>query len=357
MRNQILLRVIRLTVGSLLISAATLLLFACSSPTSTRIFWPRLPDKPMIEFVGLLETSEDFEYSDSEKIFYSIFNDKKNFFKLPYGVVTNSENDIFVSDVEGLKLVSQSNKTVSSIVAKNILKQPMCLAIDSKGMIYLADGKTKTVYQLNGQGKILKQFGADDLFGRPSFIAVNERLERIYVSDKEKNSIVVFDMSGKLIFRIGKPGNESGEFAFPQGVAIAPNNDLYVADALNSRIQVFTADGAFVRSFGYQGRDYWEFDAPRDLAFGPDGNLYVVDFRKALLYVYAPEGQLLLVLGDHKKRTNHPLGFSSPSSIHIDKSGKVYIADMLNHRISVWQILTDEYLSTHPIPKNGPAKM
>ena len=346
-------RIVKLSIGSLLAGYLIANLFACSSPNHTRIFWPKLPDKPMLEFVGVFETSEDFEYTEIEKALFELIGEKSNFFKLPFAVVANKENDIYVSDAEGLKLVNTRNKTVSTVVSRKLVKQSLALTIDSKGLLYLVDGKTKVVLQLDGKGKILKQFGGGAIFGRPSYVAVNERLERVYVSDKEKNQIDVFDMSGKLIMTIGKPGKGSGEFAFPQGVAIAPNNDLYVADTLNSRIQVFTADGLFLRSFGQPGHEYWEFGAPRDLAFGPDGNLYIVDFRKALLYVYTPEGKLLLVLGDYKKRTNHPLGFSSPSSIHVDKFGKVYIADILNNRFSVWQILTDDYLSGHPIIKDG----
>lgn len=349
-------RIVKLSIGSLFVFIYSALLFACSSPNHTRILWPKLPDKPMLEFVGVYETSEDFEYSAFEKALFDLFGVKDHFFKLPYSVVSNDGNDVYVSDAEGLKLVNQRNRTVSTIVSKNVVKQSLGLAIDSKGLLYLVDGKTKVVLQLDGKGRKLNQFGDGSLFTKPSYIAVNERLERIYVSDKEKNQIDVFDMTGKLLFKIGKPGKGAGDLAFPQGVAIAPNNDLYVADTLNSRIQVFTADGLFVRGFGQPGHDYREFDAPRDLAFGPDGNLYIVDFRKALLYVYTPEGKLLLVLGDYKKRTNHPLGFSSPSSIHIDKSGKVFIADILNNRLSVWQILTDDYLAGHPIVKTGSSK-
>lgn len=349
-------RIVKLSFGSLLVIIYSVLLFACHSPHHTRILWPKLPDRPMLEFVGVYESSEDFEYSAFEKALFEYLGDKEHLFKLPYSVVSNDGDDVYVSDAEGLKLVNQHNRTVSTIVSKNVVKQPLGLAIDTKGLLYLVDGKTKAVLKLDGKGRKLNQFGDGSLFAKPSYVAVNERLERIYVSDKEKNQISVFDMAGKLLFKIGKPGKGAGDFAFPQGVAVAPNNELYVADSLNSRIQVFTADGLFVRSFGGPGHDYREFDAPRDLAFGPDGHLYIVDFRKALLYVYTPEGKLLLVLGDYKKRTNHPLGFSAPSSIHIDKSGKIYIADILNNRISVWQILTDDYLAGHPIVKDGSVK-
>ncbi len=47
----------------------------------------------------------------------------------------------------------------------------------------------------------------------------------------------------------GAPGDGSGEFQNPIGIAI-DGNEVFVSDAGNNRIQVFNKGGEFVRQFG-----------------------------------------------------------------------------------------------------------
>jgi DNA-binding beta-propeller fold protein YncE len=329
--------------------AVSPLFAACSAPSYTRVLWPKPPLEPKLEFVGVYGSTADFDYTRYEQFMFDFFGDRTALFKMPCGITANSRGDVFVSDQEGIKVVNPGRKTVKKIASVALVGQPLGITIDGSGRLYVPDNKTKTVFVLNGDGGLLGTIGGPQVFGKPAHVAVNERLGMIYVSDSARHRISVFTMEGALLFSFGKAGKGNGEFAFPQGLAVAPDNTLFVADMLNGRIQVFSAQGVFLRAFGQAGINYWEFEAPRDLAFGPDGNLYLVDFRKALLSTYTPEGKLLFITGDLKKRTSHPLGLSSPASIYITKEGALYIADLLNHRIARWQILTPDYLRNHPL--------
>ena len=60
---------------------------------------------------------------------------------------------------------------------------------------------------------------------------------------------------------IGMPGDQSGQFNAPRGIAIAPDGTIYVADSRNHRIQHFTAGGALINIWG-QYANILEGDAP-----------------------------------------------------------------------------------------------
>ena len=56
----------------------------------------------------------------------------------------------------------------------------------------------------------------------------------------------------------GKESSITGAFAYPEGVAGAPNGDVYVMDQGNHRVQELTSTGVFVSMFG------WEVNATED---------------------------------------------------------------------------------------------
>jgi DNA-binding beta-propeller fold protein YncE len=50
----------------------------------------------------------------------------------------------------------------------------------------------------------------------------------------------------------GKESHDPGGFAYPSGIAVAPNGHVYVADTANSRVQELAATGVFGRMFGWK---------------------------------------------------------------------------------------------------------
>ena len=143
------------------------------------------------------------------------------------------------------------------------------------------------------------QFGADggetDRLAMPSGLAIDAQ-GRIYVSDREKHSVLVFGPDGDFLFSFGRRGSFDGDFESPRGIAIFPDGEIAVADHGNKRIQIFNPNGEFVRkktfhemasdpqsTLGNVGNDA-DHNLVQHLHVSPDGLLYAVADTLQLAY-------------------------------------------------------------------------
>lgn len=346
----------RLALG--LPALALLALTACSvapapraPQAAKRVLWPLPPQPPRLEFIGLYSSEQDLTPAVERHPLLDqlIGKSTEGTFKRPFGIVPAGPGTVLVADQMAGRIfrIDFRNRTTTPFAGKYGLR-PLGLARAADGTVYVADSLRKSVLVFSAAGEYLRRIGDPTNLTNPSFLAYDDRLQRLYVADGPSHRVVVFARSGEHLFDIGGPGAAPGRFAVPQGMAIDGRGHLFVADMLHARIQVFDAEGQFLSAFGVQGLEPWQFENPRDLALAADGTLYILDYRKALLLAYRPNGEFLFALGG-QARTSHPLGFSTPVSLAIDETGRIFIVDQLNARLSIWQTLDPEYLAGHPL--------
>jgi DNA-binding beta-propeller fold protein YncE len=99
----------------------------------------------------------------------------------------------------------------------------------------------------DSSGYFLFKFGSsgkgNGQFDNPLGVAVDST-GNIYVSDTDNDRIQVFDSSGKFLFWFGYYGTGNSQFDFPTGISVDSTGNIYVADGDNSRIQVFSTSSA-----------------------------------------------------------------------------------------------------------------
>jgi len=316
-----------------------------------RVLWPLPPQEPQLEFISTYTTKFDILPPTANHTWHNFLGDSTDYlFSRPFGLAIDDRDDsIVLSDMaQGTLSRIRFSPAIRLERLPFRISRPHGVDLDSKGNLYVIDGGQKKILVYSADNRPLRSFGGDRIFGNPSFIAVNEKIDRIYVSDGARHRIAVFDTSGSFLFYIGEPGSAPGQFAAPQGLEVDGKNRLFVADMLNARIQVLDADGNFLFMFGQRCAQPWCFEGPKDLALTGDGTLFVVDYRKGLLLAYSQEGEFLFATGGGSQ-TAHPLGFSMPAAIGIDSSDRIFISDYLNRRVSAWQYLSDEYLEKNPL--------
>jgi DNA-binding beta-propeller fold protein YncE len=165
----------------------------------------------------------------------------------------------------------------------------------------------------------------------------------LYVTDTDRNRIVVLNPQGEEVRTIGgdapNGGSEPGQLRQPWGVAIGPDGNLYVADTWNHRVQVFNPEGEWLRGWGHEGLPAQDpspdaFWGPRDIAVGADGTVYVADTGNKRVRVYTSEGEWLRDIGTPGAALGQ---VDEPSGLAINPvSGHLYVAEAWNQRIQTF---------------------
>lgn len=340
----------------------SLLLMSCATRQveSVRKLWPVPPDTPRLEFAGTIASEKDMlEHENAFKTFIEkivgVVDDETRL-PSPQGVHVSGSR-VYVSDslLKNIMIVDFSAKTIAPLFSDSPLEYPVGLEDDDEGHLYVVDGTKKAVVVFTPGGRLLREISAPEILERPEYIAISEKQRRIYVSDPVLHHIVVFDFSGEYLFHFGHFGEEAGAFITPHGMAIDELGRVFVADTGNSRIQVFDPDGQYLYGFGRKGSRVVDFQSPYDLDFDSQGHLYILDRDLFAMFVYTVEGQVLLAVGG--QMSGGDMGFATLSSIHIDNDDRIIISDLRNQRINVWQYLSEEYLTQHPITEEDLEKL
>jgi DNA-binding beta-propeller fold protein YncE len=343
----------RRLLSLLLLLFLVTLLAGCAPPPRQRVLWPVYPATPRIEWLGTYSSQDDFPKTGWQLFGEGILGKPElQFFKSPYGIVSDSQGKIYVADSleSNLLVYDLAAQTVEYYSEEPIFSRPAGLAIDAADNLYVVDSDVAAVLVFDKKRRPLRTIGAAKELQAPAYIAIDAPRARIYVSDPKANKIVVYDRFGKKAGEIGaQRGSASSGYVFssPQGLAIDKAGNLYVAELLGARISVFDPQGNYLRSFGERGDAVHQFEAPKDLAFDSDGNLWVADARRAQIYTYSPAGVLLLATGTATP-TSDPLGFSTPTAIFIAADDRIFVTDRLNRRFSAWRYFSERYLAEHP---------
>jgi len=259
---------------------------------------------------------------------------------------------VYVADaVRGnIQVLDVVQGTFSSMLPPSTVLSPGSVVVASDGTFYVADVKRRNVAVISADLLSMRKIGGGKELRHPEYLALNEQLGRLYVADPPAHQVVVFDLSGRYLFRFGSFGQGQGEFSYPHGLTVSPLGEVLVADTGNARVQVFDGDGHYLYQFGQNGGRWVGFERPYDLACDRQGQIHIVDQGRSALFITSSSGELLLTLGGRPSRGM--LGLASPTGVGVDDSGRIVISDLRNHRLSIWQLLTDDYLRQRPLTDN-----
>lgn len=169
------------------------------------------------------------------------------------------------------------------------------------------------------------------VFTKPA--AIVARNGRIYVADIDTNSIVVFDVPRRKLFRFGlrQPGN----LAKPAGLALDAEMNVYVVDATLRKVMVYDSLGLFQRAVGSPE----DLERPTGVAVSRDGErLYVIDRAynesdQHRVVVYDKAGKKLQVIGSRGAEEGQ---FNVPLQGVVAADGTLYVLDSGNFRVQAF---------------------
>ncbi|MGH6785464.1 MAG: peptidyl-alpha-hydroxyglycine alpha-amidating lyase family protein [Novosphingobium sp.] len=225
-------------------------------------------------------------------------------FAMPHGLTVDGQDNVWLTDValhqvfkfsaEGKLLMVLGERGVPGADGGHF-NRPTDIAVLPDGSFYVSDGYRNTrVAKFAADGRFDFQWGEPGTgpgqFDTPHAITL-DAAGRVYVADRENDRVQVFDAVGKFLAQwrgasIGRP--YSVALVAPDSAAIADGGEQPESPPDRSGVSVVSRDGAPLQRIGRWGNQDGQFMMAHDLATDAAGNLYVVDIAGRRVQKFAP---------------------------------------------------------------------
>ena len=306
----------------------------------TKIDYEQAAKKPKASWMDRLAGGQ----SDAEKVNLKTFPWQMIG---PWGIAIDSKGLVYVADQRVGAIFIYNTETHDTQLIRNGYEAHFGwlngLAMDDDDRLFVSDGKMHRVMIFNAKHEVENQIteGLEDPVG----LAIDTTNRFLYVVDTQQDQVIVYDADTlKLLRRIGTGGKNHylttpGDFGAPQGAAVDADGNLYVTDTMNNRVEIFDADGNFISEFGKHGDGPGYFARPKGIAIDSDGHIWVADEMQDRLQVFNREGQLLTYIG-----MNHgelPGQFKTLVGVAIDKHNRVFTTEQEPGRLQMFRYVSD----------------
>lgn len=150
------------------------------------------------------------------------------------------KDTVLISDVNNHVILKFDRKGEQiGALGEGDLYFPQGIAVDKKGLVWVADSAHAKVRAFDKKGKaVISVDGSDHQSGKFGMVKglTVDGLDRVLVVGTTDNSIRALDRQGRELFRFGKAGSGRGEFSFPLGIS-AGEDFLLIVDRGNNRVQ------------------------------------------------------------------------------------------------------------------------
>jgi sugar lactone lactonase YvrE len=253
------------------------------------------------------------------------------------------------------------------------LNQPLGVAVDSSGNLYIADSANYAIRKVDTSGDIstleLTQGAANGimvlpLIGFPASLTF-DRSGNLYVADIGDNVIdeITPALACSVVAGNGNQGYTgdgsaatSAELNEPFGVAVDSSGNIFIADQNNNVIRKVDANTGNISTVAGTGTAGFtsdsgvatnvELNSPVRVVVDGSGNLYIADGNFAIRKVAAGTNSLSTVAGNDHWSYSGDGGLATSAQIEVpmgsvvDSSGNVYISDADNSVIRKIDALT-----------------
>lgn len=265
-----------------------------------------------------------------------------------------------VLTVAGNGLRGWSGDGGAAIAAR--LNNPVGVAIDNNGNIYIADTGSNRIRKVDPSGVIATIAGTGERgvsadgteavkspIDTPTWLAV-DRDGALYFSEQGTHSVRKITAAGTLGTAAGNRSRGysgdggpavSASLDTPQGLALDADGNLYIADSGNRRIRRVASSRtwapAIISTVPDSNAAIWR--GIRGIAVAPDGTLFVADTDDARLFRVDGPNQVLTIGGTGFPSFTAESGpalseaLNGPAGIVVDGAGAVYFTDSGNNRI------------------------
>ncbi|HXA66738.1 MAG TPA: SBBP repeat-containing protein [Bryobacteraceae bacterium] len=282
--------------------------------------------------------------------------------KFPTGIAVDKSGNIYIADGLNNRVRKVSGGVITTVAGNGTagytgdkgqaasaeLNNPIGLALDSSGNLYIADSANNVIRMVTSSG-IITTFAGNNTAGYSGdkALATGAQLfNPVGVAADAAGNVYIADTGNNVIRQVynGNIVTYAEGFTQPDAVAADSSGNIYVADTQGRRIVKYS-NGVYTT---IAGNGYGQFSGdngpgpnaalydPMGLAVDSSGNVYIADTFNCRIRKLTPAGIIttiagngaLFFSGDGGPATQAALHF--PHGVAVDSTGNVYIADTVN---------------------------
>ena len=242
----------------------------------------------------------------------------------PSGIAVNSKGLIAVADCDGqcILLFDREGNYLRKFGGTDIgqLGTPSCLTFINDSEILVADQINHCIQQFNVHtGEVMEAFGKVGEGENPISVSMDSD-GRVVVTDCVNGKIQVFTKEGEPVL--------SFRTSFPTK-CISHQNTFIVTNSNNQCIKIFNSSGKFLRKIGAQGKGEGKLDWPRGFCIirsGNQHNILVCDFNNQRIVQFTMEG---FFTGKTVAKLQGPVGIATTPD------GRILVSDTSAKKIYI----------------------
>lgn len=190
--------------------------------------------------------------------------------------------------------------------------------------LFVSDYENRSILIFNQKGDYIESYAKkpDGKEFFPVGLADYDRV--VYVADTKINGWMAIGETGEFINDV-KGTNDKNTLQFPYGIAVTDDGRVVITDPIGGKVKVFSCPGWYIGD--YPTAEIGMLN-PQGIVIDGFGRIHVVDNGTNQVFVYDNTGRYQFRYGE---------GLKGPSNISIDKERQViYITNTEAGNISVW---------------------
>ena len=141
-----------------------------------------------------------------------------------------------------------------------------------KARVYIADSNNKRISVFQTNSYFCLQLGSEQL-GCPYDVAVHD--SQLFVANHFHHCVYTFALDG---YCTGKPATPAKhQLNSPCSVTTHLTGYVFIVNTWNQCVSIFDKSSNYVHSFGQYGSGTGQFKYPNGIAIGPTGSVYITD--------------------------------------------------------------------------------
>ena len=209
------------------------------------------------------------------------------------------------------------------------LSYPVRVAMNSKGDIFVLDGKKRRILRLSPEGVFKGYLDPPDL---PSVAMVPKSFtidhdDNIYVLDVFSERVLILDPRGKYQKQVAFPK----EYGFMSDIAVDRKGTIYLIDSVQAAVAVAAKGSPGFTPLTKSLREFMDF--PAGITLDSRGTILITDRNGGGIVVLGQDGAFH---GRQLRRGRTEGLVNYPSQLCINDKGEIFIADSGNNRVQIF---------------------